>query len=409
MLRATALRVPATALLLSLASLPSVAATPSSGGTAGTGWVRPEHDSLSPVFGLRRVIRLSEPVGFLNIHPEQWAQPFIGNDGSLVYVATDGGLLAALWINSGKLVFKRTDLGQLGASMAQVGDVLLVGSDADLHGLEGYSGKEQWKTELGGTVGGPITVTGTIAIVPVRPSGYVALNGLTGEIRWRQKRGKAEGISVRGTAGASVDAKNKRVFTGAGDGSVSALSLDTGEVLWTTKLSSGKSDEPFPDVDTRPLLADQGRVLLAASYNGGLAGLDPKTGAVLYKKPEILHLTGLTEVKGSAWVVASLGDGQAIGLDPRDGRVRWRYKLKKGGVPNWPVPLEHGLVAIPSLSGPVAILDASTGRPMQLINPGSGISAMPFVRGKDLALWTNKGHLVLLRLGEGTSVTAVDP
>lgn len=393
-----------TALLLLLASAPA-------GSSSGAGWVRPEHDALSPVYGLRRVMRLAEPSGSvlaLNNHPEQWAQPFIGNDGSLIYVATDAGVLEARWINSGKLLFKRDDLGQLGAAMAQVGDILLVGSDGGLHGLEGYSGKEQWKTDLGGTVGGPITVTGTVAIIPVRPSGYVALNGLTGEIRWRQKRGKAEGITVRGTAGAAVDTKGHRIYGGAGDGSVSALGLDTGELLWTTKLSSQKADEPFPDVDTRPLLADQGRVLLAASYNGGLAGLDPKTGAVLFKKPELLHITGLAEVKGGAWVVASMGDGQAIGLDPRDGRVRWRYRLKKGGVPNWPLGLEHGLVAIPSLNGPLAILDASTGRPVQLVNPGSGLSALPFARNKDLAVWTNKGHLLLLRLGEGSSVTAAD-
>ena len=372
----------------------------------GAGWVRPEPQTLGTVYGLRRLIPISEAPPLLSARPEQWVGPLLSTDSTLTFVGPESGGLFALWTGSGRVLWKRPDLGRAGLGMAQVGDVLVVGIDSALVGLEGYSGKEQWRTELGAVVGGPITVTASVAIVPVRPNGYLAINGLTGAVKWRLKRPKPDAITVRGQAAAEVDRAAGRVYVGTSVGEVLALSLDTGGVLWTARLASPKTDEPFPDLDTQPLLLDGGRTVLAASYNGGMASLDAATGAVRWARPDLKHVTGLTHVDGSAWVVASVGDGQVVGVDPVQGHVRWRYRLQSG-VPTAPIGLEHGLVAIGGSRSALTILDGATGEPRQLVTPGSGISAPLHRRGRELVAWTNKGHLMLLRLGEGTSVNAL--
>ncbi len=371
----------------------------------GAGWVRPEATELGTVYGLRRVIKLSDAAPLLG-RPEQWVAPLLSTDGTLTFVGPESGGLIALWTGTGRVLWKLPEIGRVGLGLAQVGDVLVAGVESALVGYEAYSGKEQWRTDLGSVIGGPVTVTASVAIVPVRPNGYVAVNGLTGEIKWRLKRAKTDGITMRGQAAAQVDRAHNRVFVGTSAGEVVAVALDTGEVLWTARLASPKSDEPFPDTDTQPLLLDGGRTLLAASYNGGLAAIEPATGVVRWTKPELVHITGLTTVDGSAWVVGSVGDGQVIGLDHTSGRVRWRYKMNSG-VPTAPLGLDHGMVAVGASRGALTLLDGATGQPKQLVTPGSGISAALHRRGRELVAWTNKGHLMLLRLGEGTSINAL--
>ena len=388
----------------SISLIALIAAAPAGAASEPTdrGWVRPELEHLRSVYGVRWVRRLDEPE-LLQVNPTQLVPPLVSNDGALVYAATASGVLYGVWTSSGRILWKRSDLGQIGRGLGQVGDTLIAGAAGALYGLEGYSGKEQWRVDLGGIVGGPITRTGTTtAIVPVRPNGYVAIDGYTGKVLWRVKRPKPEGISVRGQAQAQVDRARGRVFLGSADGTVYAVSLQNGETLWAAKISSPRPDEPFADVDTQPLLLDGGQTVIAASYNGGIAALAADNGRILWKKEELLHLTHLEQVTGAPWLVGCVGDGQVVGIDPADGKIRWRYKLRGDGVPTRALALDHGLVGVGSSKGPFAVLESLSGRPIQLITPGSGLTAQPHAKGRELAVWTNKGHLLGLRFGEGS-------
>lgn len=389
------MKIPSWSLFLALSAL---GAGPAHAEDSG-GWVRLEAGELRPVYGVQWIVRLSEPEP-LDIHPSQWTTPLISADSSLTFVGTEQGVLHALWTESGKELWKRRDLGKLGRAFGQVEDTLLAGADGALYGLETYSGKERWHVDLGGVVGGDVVSTGTIAIVPVRPNGYAAIDTRAGKVLWRVKRPKPEGITVHGQAPALIDRRGGRVFLGSSDGFVLAVQLADGEALWSAKISSAAQDEPFGDVDTRAVFTDGGARLVAASYNGGLAGLDAATGQIAWRNEALLHVTSLVEVPGARWLVASVGDGQVVGVDPANGRVRWRYKLAKG-VPSQPVALDAGLVAVGSSHGPLAILESLNGRPLQVVTPGSGLSANPYARGRHLAVWTNKGFALGLELGEG--------
>jgi outer membrane protein assembly factor BamB len=271
-------------------------------------------------------------------------------------------------------------------------------------GLEVQTGKQLWQLEVGGELGAEPVATGTAtAILAVRPETYLLLDAKHGTQRWRFKRPGVEGISVRGQAPAEVDFKRKRVYVGLSSGEVAALSLDHGDGVWITAV--GKKNDPFPDVDARPILTRGGKELLVASYNGGVARLDANNGQVLWRDDKLKRITAAEAPPESRWAVLSHGDGEVIGVSKDSGQVRWRYRLKRGS-PSPPRSLGHGLVAVASTDGPVAILDASSGRPVQLVAPGQfGFASTPFARGQDLVLFSNYGVFVALRFGEGSGVS----
>lgn len=394
----------AAALVCTLLAPRSTLAAPDA--SRGPGWVRPEREELRAVLGLRHVVRVDEPP-FMALYPQQWAPPCITADRSLVVVAAASGVLHALDLASGQPRWARRDLGQLGLGCGRDAARVFVGAEGRVLGLDAASGRTQWSSDVGGMVGGPITVTGTLAIVPVRPNNYVALDAVNGEVRWRLRRSKSDAISVRGQAPATVDPARRLAFLGNADGSVQAVALDSGELRWTQRLSGVRTDDPFPDVDAQPVLDASGD-LWVASYNGGLFALDPASGEVRRRVEVVKHVTGLREVPHAGLLVASIGDGQVVGVHAASGLVRWRYRMKKA-VPTPPEVLEGGRVVVGSGRGGLVVLEPLDGRPRQIAVGTASLQARLAADGKDLVALSSRGHVLFLRVGEGFGVSGAQP
>lgn len=364
------------------------------------GWVRPSPTELTKVFGLRWAVQLAEPAT-LTLQPEQWSAPYVTRDRALVLAATSSGRLEARSITTGDVVWKRLGLGALGASMAECRGRVLVSSGSTLFALDVDKGEERWRLDLqGGGIGGGIVVTGTVAIVPVRSNTYLAIDAVKGSVLWRAKRPTPDGITMRGQATPAIDVAAGRVYLGFSDGVLNAVSLATGELAWTATL--GRAAQAFADIDAEPILVDGGRTVMVASYSGGLFGLDAATGKVSWKRDALARITGLARAGATGLVIGSHADGQVLGLAD-DGTVRWRYRLRHGA-PTDAVDLGRGLVAIGSTEGSLAILDARTGKPRQLVGTAAGLSVAPSWRDPELALFTNEGMLVALRFGRGSGI-----
>jgi polyvinyl alcohol dehydrogenase (cytochrome) len=156
-----------------------------------------------------------------------------------------------------------------------------------------------------------------------------ALDAATGRVIWKtytvpepQKTTKtAAGTQLWGPSGGGVwstpvlDAERNRMFIAVGDNysnpptptsdAITALAMDTGKVLWTTQATTGDAwnvgclepadsagrphcpSAPGPDHDfaSAPVLATSNgrRVLLAGQKSGMLYGLNPDTGAYLWR------------------------------------------------------------------------------------------------------------------------------
>lgn len=358
-------------------------------------WVRPEPSTLKKVYGLRHAFELSE-FELLKNNQEEWTRPYVSADGVRMFAGARTGRLECREVGTGELLWYRNDLGAIGASMGEFRGQLVVGSDSSLLLLEQQLGQDRKKVDLSGAIGGRLTITGTVAIIPIRPNLVMAVDLVAGQELWRYKRATPDGITVRGQAAPTVDPVSRKVYAGYSDGALVALSLDKGTPLWTAQL--GNARDFFADVDTQPLLVDGRAALIAASYNGGLYKLDASNGRPIWKQ-EIFRILGLAQASPGL-LVASDGDGQVLGLFEATGKVRWRYKLKHGA-PTEPVALGRSLVAVGASNGPLAILDVEEGQPVQLFNPGSGLSVAPYVRDQDLVIMTNKAGFLALRYGEG--------
>ena len=364
---------------------------------AEPGWVQLEQDSLRRVYGTRFIADFSQ-FRLLETSPEEWTTPYISEDGARVFAGARTGVLESLDTQNGQRLWRRLDMGALGFAMFEYEGLLLVGSDSDLAALDQGTGETRWSVDINGRIGGPVARVGTLAILPVRPNSFVAVDLEKQAIVWRVKRSTPDGITVRGQAGAGIDQARNRAYLGFSDGVLQAVGLADGQTLWSATL--GKSEEFFADIDTTPLLVDRGSGLLAASYNGGLTRLDPENGSVVFKQA-LTRITGLV-LGRPGLAIATHGDGIVMGIDTSNGKVHWRYRAKKGA-PTPPRILSGGLVAVGFARSPLSLLRIDTGRPVQLISPGAGISVPPFARGDFMAVMTNEGVLLALARGVGIS------
>ncbi|MEM7677707.1 MAG: PQQ-binding-like beta-propeller repeat protein, partial [Myxococcota bacterium] len=177
---------------------------PSQAVVAQKGWVKPAEDVLRVLFKPKYKRDLGE-FELLKSNEEEWTAPLISRDGQRLYVGTRSGRIQALDVASGKLLWQRLDMGTIGAGLAEYDTLLVAGSDSDIVGLDLATGTTRWKTDINGRIGGPVAVQGSLAIAPVRPNAFVAIDLSTGEEKWRIQRQTPESITVRGQAKPTID------------------------------------------------------------------------------------------------------------------------------------------------------------------------------------------------------------
>ena len=386
----------ATALVTGLATAQPTAKEPQVATSAAQekGWIKAPKKSLREIFKPEYKRDLGD-FELLKVNEEEWTRPLVSSDGSRLYVGTRSGRLLCLESTKGELLWQRRDMGTIGASFAESRNLLLTGSDSDFVALDRATGQTKWKLDLNGRIGGRITLQGRTAVLPVRPNAFVAVNLDTGKEQWRVLRQTPDSITVRGQAPPTVSPDGKTAYLGFSDGALMAVNMSDGGTQWIAQI--GDRREFFADIDAAPIVLDGGKSLLAASYNAGLVRLEAQSSSVEFKKDDLIRLTGLVDV-GQGLVVAAYGDGQVLGIGTRKGTVRWRYRLGRGA-PTTPINLDDGHVLIGSTDGALAILQARTGRPVQIINLSSGVSLSPYYRAPHLAAMTNSGLLLVFRRG----------
>lgn len=155
--------------------------------------------------------------------------------------------------------------------VAQVSGATLAvaASDGTVALLDAATGRDLWRTSVGGPIAAGAGSDGKTVAVVTRANEVVAL--ADGKILWRQKLG-AQGYTAPLVAGG-------RVFVLAGDRSVSAFDGQGGRKLWTQQRPG------------EPLVLRQGGVMLAvgdtlvAGQAGRLAGLNPSNGSIRWEAP----------------------------------------------------------------------------------------------------------------------------
>ncbi|HEY8923759.1 MAG TPA: PQQ-binding-like beta-propeller repeat protein, partial [Polyangia bacterium] len=148
------------------------------------------------------------------------------------------------------------------------GQVFLGADDGTFYALDANSGKIRFSYAAKGAVEQAAAVGGDTVYFASASDRVIALDAATGKWRWQYERETPDGFTIHGYAAPSLH--GSQVLAGFADGYLVALQAATGEVVWARSLAA--ASDQFVDVDSTPLV--DGSTIFAASYSGGVYGLD---------------------------------------------------------------------------------------------------------------------------------------
>lgn len=310
-------------------------------------------------------------------------------EGERVYVAGHGGDVQALELASGRGIWRAdTKLELAGGPAAGEGLVVVGSSDGQLVALDSETGTKRWQ----------VTTGGEVLTAPLVASGLVVVRTVDGRLRGLRTADGSEvwsfeqpvpRLTLRGNGAPVVS--GDMVLAGLDNGKVVALSLTTGELLWTATVapSHGKTEiERLVDIDSQVRVS--GNDVFVVSYQGRIAMLALDTGQIWWGR-ELSSNRGLVADGDTLYVTTA--DSSVVALRRRDGTPVWTQDS-----------LLRRSVTAPALSGDALVvadfdgylhwLDAASGQLLARGKSGKGrVSNSPIAAGELLLLQTDSGEV----------------
>jgi outer membrane protein assembly factor BamB len=314
-------------------------------------------------------------------------QPAVAGDR--VYIAGHGGDVQALELATGR-DFWRTDVElELSGGPAVGEGVVVVGSSGgELVALEAETGAKRWQVMTGGEV----------LTAPIVASGIVVVRTVDGRLRglriadggeaWNYEQ-PVPRLTLRGNGTPVVD--GDMVFAGLDNGKVIALSLTTGELLWSTTVAPahGKTEiERLVDIDSPVRIA--GDDVFVVGYQGRIAMLARDTGQLWWGR-DLSSNRGLTVDSDTLYVTTA--DSTVVALRRRDGTPVWSQDAMLRRSLTAPV-LSGDALVVGDFEGYLHWLDAATGQLLARGKTGAGrMSNAPVAAGDLLLLESDSGEV----------------
>ncbi|GHG95866.1 PQQ-binding-like beta-propeller repeat protein [Comamonas sp. JC664] len=258
------------------------------------------------------------------------------------------------------------------------------GGDGVLYALDAATGEEKWKYVAGEALATVPVVSEGLVLVASESDTLFAVKVADGQWAWQYRRDPPTGFTVRGASRPLV--REGVAYIGFSDGYVVALSADDGGVTWERSLSGPGSE--FLDVDSSPVMDANGQ-LYVTSYKSGIFALEADTGDVVWST----SVPGMTGLLISGQVLFATGDGRVDAYLAETGRLLWSHPLGERAA--FAPVFAKGMLLVPT-SGSLLFLEPKTGRSRVAWNPGGGITAPPFVAGRQLFVLSNNGFLYSL-------------
>lgn len=322
----------------------------------------------------------------LEYRPRELAAPALDRDTGDLMVGTRDGWVRLFDRRGRPIWYRELGVAPIGMPLLTFDGAFVALADGRLVALDRFSGQVLWEQQLRAQVlNQPVEQDGVLFVGTDHDSVH-ALDAETGDPLWVYRRSTPSRLTIRGGSGVSVE--DGRVFAGFSDGTLVALDVDEGRLLWQTGIAPG-SVERFPDVDASPVVA-QGMVF-ATIFNDGVLAFEQESGKVRWRA-DARGAHSLT-VEGDKLLVG--GAERVRAFDLRTGGLEWSTSIGKTWVTR---PVVAQKVAF--FAGPEGLhmVDLSTGKPLSLFQPGSGFDTPPVTDGERLWLLSNLGTLFTLRV-----------
>jgi outer membrane protein assembly factor BamB len=309
--------------------------------------------------------------------------------GERVFVAGHGGDVRALELASGREVWRVSAELELAGGPA-VGDGLVVvgGAGGRIVALDAESGSERWRAATGGEVLAAPAVAGGFVVVHTVDGRLHGLRATSGSAAWTYEQ-PVPRLTLRGNAPPVVT--GDMVLTGLDNGKVVALSLESGEVLWTATVASshGRTEiERLADIDSPVRVV--GEDIFVVGYQGRVAMLARDSGQIWWGR-ELSSHRGLAADDDTLYVTTA--DSTVMALRRRDGTPVWQQDglLRR----SLTAPALSGeALAVADFEGYVHWLDPANGKMLARVKSGGGrITNSPVAAGDLLLIQTDEGNV----------------
>ncbi len=319
--------------------------------------------------------------------------------GERVYVAGHGGDVRALELATGRDIWRASlDLDLSGGPAVGEGIVVVGSSGGELVALDAETGAKRWQVSTGGEVLAAPTVAGGIVVVRTVDGRLRGLKAADGVEAWNYEQ-PVPRLTLRGNGAPVVD--GDMVFAGLDNGKVVALSLATGELLWTTTVApaQGRTEiERLVDIDSAVRIF--GDDVFVVGYQGRIAMLARATGQLWWGRDLSSH-RGLAVDSDTLYVTAA--DSTVMALSRRDGTPVWSQDSLLRRSVTAPA-LVDGALVVGDFEGYLHWLDVTTGQLLARGKTGGGrMSNAPVAAGGLLLLETDSGEVQAWRAAPRTA------
>ena len=213
--------------------------------------------------------------------------------GGRVIAADKKGVVEARDAKTGSLLWD-VETGipfSAGPSLA-AGRIILGSSKAKVVALNSENGEQLWENTVSSEVSAMPTIARGKVLIRTVAGEVVALEEATGKRLWAYEH-SVPALSIRGSGMPLVI--GDKVIVGYDNGKLVALQLSNGKYIWETTIAmpKGRSEiERLVDLDVDPVVIDG--VIYIAGYNGGVSAVSADTGEVLWRREQFSSHTGLS-------------------------------------------------------------------------------------------------------------------
>ncbi|MCA1814552.1 MAG: PQQ-binding-like beta-propeller repeat protein [Halobacteriales archaeon] len=277
--------------------------------------------------------------------------------------------------------------GILASPVAAQGLIVFASLDRHVYAVDAASGLQHWRWDAGKLLLGTPALAQGLALVPVSDGRLVALDLLNGTERWTGR--------LNGTMSASPLTYNGEVIAASEAGQVVAFDLADGAVKWSRTVG------PLGDL-VSPALAG-GRVIVGDAL-GTVWALHVLTGNVLWKAGIGSPVTATPAAGDGRIIVPTLG---LKSLDQETGHILWTRD--EGGPVRSSPAYRAGVIVVGGGDTPgIAGVNAVNGQRLWFVASRLFVKSAPIIAADQALAISDDGSLFAMTLRNGTLLWTLD-
>ncbi len=310
--------------------------------------------------------------------------------GDQLILANSLGVVKSVSVKTGKLTWSKKYEGSIYARPTVSHGVILLGTaNGVLYGLRAADGRELWSVKSPRILVGTPTVEGDFAYV-ASSSEFMKVDVLTGKVQWRNALPRSYSQGAPAISG-------NRVILGAWDTNLYCLDKQSGQLLWSW--NNGKKVDLLSPGNVRVVATDKAVFLVAPDRY--MTALNINTGEVLWRSNDYTVRESMGVSADGQTVYAKTMDGKLLAVEASTQKFNLLWSVDAGiGYEHNPCPtIEHnGVVYMGSRKGEVVAVDAQTHQLLWIEKVGYS-SVNSFTVDEKGTLWLSLVEGLVFRIG----------